>query len=376
LLYIKLISMPLVTHFFKTFYPHSQGGIEEVIRQIGIYSIANGYKVRVVSVSENQSHDLIDGIIADSYKKSFGISSMPVSIDLAKHFNKIVEDTDIIHLHYPYPFTEIMSLSPRIKKPIVVTYHAPIVGRNLLMRCYSPFARRLFQKASVIVPTSQNLADSEKILRDFKSKIRPIGLWVGNGRFDDSTSVDETFKKEVSALGEYALFAGVLRKYKGLHYLLDAAKNVDKNIAIVGKGPLEKDLLKRIETEKIHNVHMFGYQNDNNLSYLFKHCSFFVLPSQTRGECFGVVLLEACHYAKAMISTELGTGTSWVNKDGLTGFVVPPGDYFALSQKMNFLFENPEQCRLMGDNAFRRSCVLFDPNKLGTEYLKIYRELL
>ena len=175
--------------------------------------------------------------------------------------------------------------------------------------------------------------------------------------------------------GQFALFVGVLRTYKGLHYLLDAAKKVDKNILIAGRGPLFKELNRRIKDEDINNVHLLGYQSNEHVAYLFKKCSFVVLPSITRGECFGVVLLEACHYGKAMISTELGTGTSWVNTNE-TGFVIAPRDADVLAEKMNYLFDNSEQSRILGAHAQKRANELFSANSCGGAYLEIYDKLL
>ena len=48
----------------------------------------------------------------------------------------------------------------------------------------------------------------------------------------------------------------------------------------------------------------------------------FVLPSIFKSEAFGIVLLEAMANGIPLISTELGTGTSYVNSDGETGYVV------------------------------------------------------
>ena len=368
--------MAKITHIFKTFYPDEpDGGIQEVIHQLGLMSMKHGYEVEVISLSKKPGVCDYDGIKCISYKTNIRLSSMPMSVGLMNNFSRIIKNTDIIHLHYPYPFAELLTLFHKTSKPIVITFHAPIEGRGVLMNGYAPFVKRLFKKASVIVPTSPNLASTESILNVCKDKIHPIGLWVSDERFNEHHPVEEEFARQVNEYGQFALFVGVLRTYKGLHYLLDAAKKVNKNILIAGRGPLFKELNRRIRDEDINNVHLLGYQSNEHVAYLFKKCSFVVLPSITRGECFGVVLLEACHYGKAMISTELGTGTSWVNTNE-TGFVIAPRDADVLAEKMNYLFDNSEQSRILGAHAQKRANELFSANSCGGAYLEIYDKLL
>ncbi len=368
--------MKTITHFFKTYFPDNQGGLEEAIRQIGKYSIKNGFKVRVVYVSDKPQHIELDGIDCISFKKSWGVSTMPVSNDLRKAFKKLVEETDIIQLHYPYPFTELLTLFHKVDKPIIITFHCEIVNRDWLLRLYSPFQIRLFKKANVVVPTSDNLTRTTAILQQNRDKCEAINLWLDTNRFERLNDVTEGFKKEVEVFEDFALFVGVLRWYKGLDYLLDAAKKVNGNVIIVGKGPETKHLLERIEKENIQNVKLLGYKPDDEVAYLFKKCSFFVLPSQTRGECFGQVLLEASYYHKPMISTELGTGTSIANKHDYTGFVVPNKDSNTLAQRMNQLFCDNNLREKMGENAFEYYSTHFTEDIQGKKYIELYNKLL
>lgn len=368
--------MKVITHFFKTYFPDNQGGLEEAIRQIGKYSIKKGFKVRVVYVSNNPQHITLDGIECISYKKSWGISTMPISNDLRRDFKKLVSETDIIQLHYPYPFTELLALFCETKKPIVITFHGEIVNRDWLLKLYGPFQRRIFKKANVVVPTSDNLTETTPILQLNKEKCKEINLWLDTNRFERLGDVSDKFKAEVATYGDFALFVGVLRWYKGLDYLLDAAKNVKGNIIVVGKGPEMEHLKSRLKKEGIHNVWLLGYKSDEEVAYLFKKCAFFVLPSQTRGECFGQVLLEASYYHKSMISTELGTGTSIANKHEYTGFVVPNRDSDALKDRMNQLFSDKELRDKMGANAFEYYSSHFTEEIQGEKYINIYNSLL
>lgn len=368
--------MALITHFFKTYFPDTQGGLEEAIRQIGKCAVKAGHKVRVVTVSPNPQHIELDGIECISFKRNWGISSMPISYDYIGNFKRLVEETDIIQLHYPYPVTELLTVFNKKTKPIVITYHAGIEGRPLVTSCYAPFEKKLFEKANVIVPTSNNLMMTTKRLDNFRDKCKEVNLWLDEERFAKLKDVDDEFKSRVAAYGPFALFVGVLRFYKGLDFLLDAAKKCKNKIVVVGKGPEYQHLQKRVEAENINNIILTGYVPDEGVAYLLKRCAFLVLPSQSRGECFGQVLLEAEFFHKPMISTELGTGTSVVNQDGITGYVVPKADSVALAKRMNELFCDEELRIKMGEAAYQRYKNNYTEEIQGPKYLEIYQSLL
>jgi rhamnosyl/mannosyltransferase len=80
-----------------------------------------------------------------------------------------------------------------------------------------------------------------------------------------------------------------------------------------------------------------GFIGDEELLERYHAADVLVLPSIDAGEAFGYVLLEAMICSTAIISTELGTGTSFVNAHGETGLVVRPNDVDALKGALNQL---------------------------------------
>jgi glycosyltransferase involved in cell wall biosynthesis len=71
-------------------------------------------------------------------------------------------------------------------------------------------------------------------------------------------------------------------------------------------------------------------------------------PSHLRSEAFGISLLEGAMYGKPMISSEIGTGTTYINIDQQTGLVVPPSDPQALREAMRTLWDDPQLAQEMG----------------------------
>ena len=101
-----------------------------------------------------------------------------------------------------------------------------------------------------------------------------------------------------------------------------------------------------------------------------------VFPSHLRSEAFGISLLEGAMYGKPLISSEIGTGTSYINVAGKTGLVVPPSDPQALRAAMQFLWEHPVEATGMGAQARARYEQYFTADEMMAAYAKLYRHLL
>jgi len=100
-----------------------------------------------------------------------------------------------------------------------------------------------------------------------------------------------------------------------------------------------------------------------------------VLPSHLRSEAFGMVLVEASMFSKPLISCEIGTGTSYVNKHEITGIVVPPESPKELENAMSTLLYDKKLAKIMGNNARLRYQKLFSGDALGKAYCKLINSI-
>ena len=167
-----------------------------------------------------------------------------------------------------------------------------------------------------------------------------------------------------------------MRYYKGLHILIEAARNSDYPIVVVGAGPIEKELKDQVESLGINNIYFVGFVSDEDKVALFTLSYAVLFPSHLRSEAFGISLLEGAMYGKPLISSEIGTGTTYINIVGETGIVVPPSDPGALRKAMDYLWNNPVVAKKMGKRAEKRYWDLFTADKMAKSYVDLYQSLL
>ncbi len=367
-----------VLHFYKTYYPETVGGIEKVIYEIAQGVVKYGVETSVMTLSPSGRDEIvqIDDHLVYRCKINFELSSTPFSFKAFSMFRKLSTDADIIHYHFPYPFADLIHLTTRIKKPSVVTYHSDIIKQKNLVKLYRPLKRWFLTNVDKIVATSPNYLKSSDILEKYKEKVTVIP--IGIDRFSYPELDESKYEYYKNLLGnKFFLFTGVLRYYKGLHILIEAARYVaDVPIVLIGAGPIEEELKKHAQSLGVNNVYFLGYLPDEDKVALLNLCYAKVFPSHLRSEAFGISLLEGAMYGKPMISSEIGTGTTHINVDRETGIVVPPSDSAALGAAMRKLLDNPELAAEYGKNAEKRYKKLFTAERMSREYFELYKSIL
>ena len=123
-------------------------------------------------------------------------------------------------------------------------------------------------------------------------------------------------------------------------------------------------------------VRFLGEVDDDALPDQYHRAHLFVLPANARSEAFGTVLLEAMASGLPCVSTEVGTGTSWVVQDGVTGCVVPPNDPAALVEAIRGLLETPGVLETMGCAARVRVEEEFTQERMIERVMRVYESLL
>jgi O-antigen biosynthesis rhamnosyltransferase len=367
-----------VLHVYKAYLPDSVGGVEKVIEQIALSTKHLGVITEVLTLSSLISACQSTKVFGQNVyqcKTNFEFASTPFSLPAISKFKLLSKEADIIHYHFPYPFADLLHFLARVDKPSIVTYHSDIVKQKYLLKIYQPLMHRFLNSATRIVATSPNYLESSNILQRYKKKtdVIPIGLNKESYPVIDQGRLDYWTER----YGEsFFLYLGVLRYYKGVHVLIEAAINCDCPIIIAGDGPMKKELQEQVKKLNLENVHFVGFVSDENKVALIKLCYAIILPSHLRSEAFGISLLEGAMYGRPMISCEISTGTTYININNKTGLVVPPNDSIALNKAMVYLLDNSKIAKKMGMEAQERYQTYFTAIKMADSYVKTYEKLL
>ena len=366
-----------ILHFCNNALPESIGGVEQVIDQMARGTSALGVKNTVLSLSNSPSKLPItmSGYELFTAKRDFEFSSNAFSLQSIQLFKKLSAKADLIHYHFPWPFADLVHLIVSPNKPTIITYHSDIVRQKFLLMLYKPLMCHFIKSIDHIVATSPNYLKTSDVLPAFCNKVSVIPIGLDRQSYPDPEVNLIDYYKGLFGKRFY-LFIGAFRYYKGLNYLIDSAKLIPYPIVIVGSGSIENQLKAITQKHGLNNVFFLGQVEERNKSALLKACYSVICPSHLRSEAFGVALLEGAMFCKPLISCEIGTGTSYINVDSLTGLVVPPSDPEALSNAMSWLWNHPDEAVEMGKNAYARYEKLFTARQMAESYFELYQNLI
>ncbi|MDP4011857.1 MAG: glycosyltransferase family 4 protein [Candidatus Roizmanbacteria bacterium] len=288
-----------------------------------------------------------------------------------------VEDfkPDIIHVHHAYP----LSWSARFVKstyqiPYVITVHGSELPTAQKDKRYIALTMDALRKAKKIIPNSAYTKDwaIDVFGNEFQKNMRVIPGGVDIKQFKKVNTDKITSELNLSGK-KTVLFAGKLTKYKGVEYLIKAAKKIHGDVVISGDGPEKKNLLKIITDEHITNVHFVGHvDSTERLVELYSMADVFVAPS-VWDEPLGLVVLEAMATETPVVVTRKG-GIPLAVKDGKNGFFIRSRNATDIALKVNKLLDDDNLRKKMGATARTIAVERFAWPLIAEKFISIYKK--
>lgn len=375
------MSRPRVLHVYKDYYPPVLGGIENTINLMALgTSDEFENQVLVCSGSTQSSEEVIDGIrVTRVGEWGFGrVMSAPVSPDFPAVLRRLAADADILHFHHPNPTGDLAYLVTQPKRPVVMTYHSDVVRQKAFMWLYGPVQERMMRACKVIMPTSDKYAESSLWLTRFRDKCRTVPLGIKLDRFAKTPSIG---KRAAEIRDRYAppliVFVGRLRYYKGLQYLIDAMSQTDATLLIIGSG---SDFVRLREIAHYRKVtprsQFLGELPEQEVVAHLHAADIFCLPSHLRSEAFGLSMVEAMACGLPVVSTNIRTGVTYVNQNGVTGLTVDPESPDLLAAALKKLISDEALRKSMGQAAAERARTEFSSERMCNDLKEVYRSVL
>jgi len=364
-----------VLHIGK-YYPPFFGGIEKVnfdivegLNKEGIHTDVFCFNHETGTTIEENKYKIFRTSVATTR------FSTPISFSLFKNLRAIYKEYDIIHIHMPNPTAALAFQFLPFKGIIILHWHLDIVKQRILKIGYKPFQSHLLKKADAVITTSEEYLDNSDDLRPYRNKCHIIPIGIENSYLTENPEFRKKLQSDYH--GKNIVFSlGRLIYYKGFEYLIDAARELDDDciILIGGIGPLMASLKDRIKHYKLeHKVKLLGKIPEHELGEYYHNASVFCLASIERSEAFGIVLVEAMSCGCPLVSTSMGSGTSWVNKQ--TGLVVPAKNASELASAITKIVKDTNLRSKFSENGRNRFQKEFRLETMTARTLQLYRDL-
>lgn len=382
-----------ITQVVHDFHP-VVGGIETYAYNLakGLVEAGHHVKVYTARLPGLPRYECWEGIHIFRFRAVMRPFSYPFIPGLIPALTR--DQSDILHAHINSPMTvDFTAFSSRLVGiPLVITYHADALITDLALK--PPMFRRWLSQvywlsrhaaaniAKHLIVTSPIYLESSPFLQRYRDKTSVIPASV-NPYYLAPLQETRQAKESIGFSPDHPLilFVGRLVPYKGLDVLLRAFHQIhnqfpNAQLAIVGTGPQHNNLQemsRKIGLEKV--VHYLGVLPQRRLRDIYSACDVFVLPSRSRSEAFGIVLLEAMARGKPVVATHVG-GIPYVVEDQTTGILVPPYDPVPLRKAIIALLQDPSFRLRLGEDGRKRVLKYFTRKPTTQQLEQLYLNLL
>ena len=355
--------------------PARNGGVEKQVEELLVHLAARGHEVYayarrgyVPGLKEYKGVKIIAlPFIKGKNFEAFSHTFLSV-IDVC--FRKV----DIIHFQSIGPASLIWLIKLlKPHTPVVFTFHCQDYYHKkwgLFARWYLHFGESIgCRLADQTLVTSQELTAYAAARYDCQPQYIPSGI------NQPSLPAVREIRRWGLEKNSYILSASRLVRHKGIHYLIQAFKDLptDKQLVIAGEGAYTDDYVQELQTlaAEERRIVFTGNQSGTLLSELFANAYLFVQPSEYEGLSMG--LLEAMSYGRPCLASDIPA-----NREALggLGFTFKNRDVDDLSRQLNYILTNPNACAVQGEALRVRARQEYNWDKVVTQIIGVYNRLI
>ncbi len=296
--------------------PSREGGVEIVVEELATRMVEKGHQVTVYNRKGKNVADKSADLEAHKLKEYKGVKLVNVFTSEKKALNAILysfnatwkavfKKYDVIHFHAEGPCSMI-PLAKLFGKRAVATIH----GLDWARSKWGGFATKFlkFGEKMAAKHADEIIVLSRNVQNYFKETYGRDTHYIPNGVNLPALKAPDMITKEYGLKGEdYILFLARLVPEKGLHYLLNAYREIDtdKKLVIAGGASHSSEYVDEIKAlaARDERVIMTGFVQGQKLEELFSNAYVYVLPSDLEG--MPISLLEALSYGRRCLVSDI-----------------------------------------------------------------------
>lgn len=374
------------------YYPPCRGGMESFLADLLGGLEGQGVRCAALVHSADGKGGEWEGHVGPRVLRVPSYGSLlyaPLSPAFPQYLERAIRETSpaVLHFHLPNPSAYFALFNRQARKlPWVVHWHADVLtprSSMALQLAYGPYSlleAAMLRRADVVIASSPTYLRASRPLAPFIDKCEVIPLGIDEKRLPPATN--EANRRMKALWPEKAaikiLMVGRFTYYKGHRAMIEAlAKVPEASAVLVGTGELRGETMAYAERLGLKDRVKFpGNLPEDDLAGLYANADVLCLPALDRAEAFGMVLIEAMRYEKALIASNIrGSGVPWVLEQCSCGRLVEPGDADSLAAAMHWMKEHPEQRTEMGRQGAAVYREIFKIEAVAEKVAALYRRL-
>lgn len=295
-------------------------------------------------------------------------------ISLYFHLLKLLPEYDVVHAHWLIPQGIVQSF---FKKPYIVTGHGGDVT-SLNKGIIKKLKIRCLKRASHVTVVSEHLkSETQKLVPEINLEI--ISMGVNTEKFGKQYYVPDYFGQGNKKV---ILFVGRLAEKKGVKYLIEAMRNIDAVLVVVGDGPLRAELEKQAEGINkcvgIEKIRFIGAKTHVELREIYASADVFAAPSITarNGDKEGLptVLLEAMASGLPTVASKI-SGIPQLIKDGENGLLCDEKCVWQLADNICSLLDDESLYKKIAENG-KETAMAYDYSYIAERYSAMIKKII
>ncbi len=349
------------------------GGVQSHVRDLAEHLIGGGHEVSVLAPADTETavpDYLAAAGRAVPVKYNGSVARLTFGPMSASRVRRWIADGDfdVLHLHEPVtPSLSILALW-LATGPIVATYHTAMV-RSRAMQAVQPMLRPTLEKINA------RIAVSDEARRTLVQHFGGDAVVIPNG-VDVDAFATARINPDWRGSPDRPTIAIVGRldePRKGLPVLLAALPMILRvhpglRVLALGRGQA-RQVLADWPPAVQRAVELLGGLDDAAKASMLRSVDLYVAP-HTRGESFGIVLVEAMSAGTPVVAADLSAFRR-VLEEGEYGVLVPVGDPDALAGSVISLLADPERRRRLSERA-SRAARHYDWSRVGAQVESVY----